>query len=191
MPKVTQKDAVNFLNRQVFETPNWLLDKNILSKINPEQGVEAIKTIQEAALNSLLAGDRAVRLIETGSASTANYNLDELMSDLRSGIWSELKSKKTIDIYRRNLQKVFVEKVTSLLNPGMAVSSYIPQGATYGFDSRMVDLKKTDLPSIARAHLESLKGEIKAALPLTTDKMSKYHLQDVLQRIEIALNPNK
>ena len=191
VPKVTQKDAVNFLNRQVFETPNWLLDKNILSKINPEQGVEAIKTIQEAALNSLLAGDRAVRLIETGSASTANYNLDELMSDLRSGIWSELKSKKTIDIYRRNLQKVFVEKVTSLLNPGMAVSSYIPQGATYGFDSRMVDLKKTDLPSIARAHLESLKGEIKAALPLTTDKMSKYHLQDVLQRIEIALNPNK
>lgn len=191
VPKATQKDAVNFLNRQVFDTPNWLLDKNILSKINPEQGVEAIKAIQEATLNSLLAGDRAVRLMETGSASAANYNLDELMTDLRSGIWSELKSKKTIDIYRRNLQKVFVEKVNSLLNPGMAVSSYIPQGATYGFDSRMVDLKKTDLPSIARAHLESLKGEIKAALPLTTDKMSKYHLQDVLQRIEIALNPNK
>ncbi|WP_435355521.1 zinc-dependent metalloprotease [Emticicia sp. SJ17W-69] len=191
VPKATQKDAVNFLNRQVFDTPNWLLDKNILGKINPEQGVEAIKAIQESTLNSLLAGDRAVRLMETGSASASNYNLDELMTDLRSGIWSELKSKKTIDIYRRNLQKVFVEKVTSLLNPGTAVSSYIPQGATYGFDSRMVDLKKTDLPSIARAHLESLKGEIKAALPLTTDKMSKYHLQDVLQRIEIALNPNK
>lgn len=191
VPRATQKEAVNFLNRQVFETPTWMLDKNILSKINPESGVEAVKAIQEATLNNLLAGDRAVRLMETGSASAANYNLDELMTDLRGSIWSELKSKKVIDIYRRNLQKVFVEKVTSFLTPGMAAVSFIPQGATYGFETRMVDLKKTDLPSIARAHLEALKGEIKAALPLTTDKMSKYHLQDVLQRIDTALNPNK
>jgi hypothetical protein len=113
------------------------------------------------------------------------------MIDLRGSIWSELKSKKVIDIYRRNLQKVFVEKVTSLLTPGMAAVSFIPQGATYGFETRMVDLKKTDLPSIARAHLEALKGEIKAALPFTSDKLSKYHLQDVLQRIDTALNPNK
>lgn len=191
VPKAMQKDAVAFLNRQVFETPTWLLDKNILSKINPESGVEAIKAIQESALNNLLAGDRAVRLMETGSASAANYNLDELMTDLRTSIWSELATKKTIDIYRRNLQKVFVEKVNSLLTPGMATVTYIPQGAGYGFETRSVDLKKTDLPSIARANLETLKNQIKAALPLTTDKMTKYHLQDVLQRIEIALNPNK
>jgi len=191
VPKATQKEAVTFLNRQVFETPIWLMNQNVLSRINPEQGVEAIKAIQEATINNLLAGDRAVRLMETGSANAANYNLDELMTDLRSGIWSELKSRKPIDIYRRNLQKVFVEKVTSLLNPGMTSVLSIPQGVTYGFDTRMVDLKKTDLPSIARAHLESLKSEIKAALPLTTDKMSKYHLQDVLQRIEKGLDPNK
>lgn len=191
VPKVMQKDAVSFLNRQVFETPTWLLNKNILSKINPESGVEAIKAIQEATLNSLLAGDRAVRLMETGSASAANYNLDELMTDLRTSIWSELTTKKTIDIYRRNLQKVFVEKTTSLLTPGMATVAYIPQGASYGFETRNVDLKKTDLPSIVRANLETLKNQIKAILPLTTDKMTKYHLQDVLQRIEIALNPNK
>lgn len=191
VPKAIQKDAVAFLNRQVFETPTWLLDKNILSKINPESGVEAIKAIQEATLNNLLAGDRAVRLMETGSVSAANYNLDELMTDLRTSIWSELATKKTIDIYRRNLQKVFVEKTTSLLSPGMATVSYIPQGASYGFETRSVDLKKTDLPSIVRANLETLKNQIKAALPLTTDKMTKYHLQDVLQRIEIALNPNK
>ncbi len=191
VPRAMQKDAVAFLNRQVFETPSWILDKNILSKINPEQGVEAIKAIQEVTLNNLFAGDRAVRLMETGSASAANYNLDELMTDVRTSIWSELKSKKIIDIHRRNLQKVFVEKAISLLNPGMATVNYIPQGASYGFESRNVDLKKTDLPSIARGHLEILKSEIKLALPLTTDKMSKYHLQDVLQRIEVALNPNK
>jgi hypothetical protein len=111
------------------------------------------------------------------------------MSDLRTGIMAEVKTRKAIDIYRRNLQKTFVEKAISFLNPGTASVMYIPQGAAYGFDTKIVDLKKTDLPSIARGHLEAMKSEIKLAIPLTTDKLSKYHLQDLLQRIENALDP--
>ncbi|WP_259014863.1 zinc-dependent metalloprotease [Emticicia fluvialis] len=189
VPKATQKEAVAFLNRQVFATPTWLINPAILNKINIETGVEAIKSIQESTLNNLLAGDRAARLMETGSTNPANYNLDELMTDLRGGIWAELKTRKAIDVYRRNLQKVYVEKVITLLNPTSTMLMSVPPGVTYGYETRMVDLKKTDLPSIARANLESLKAEIKAALPLTTDKMSKYHLQDVLSRIEKALDP--
>lgn len=189
VPKATQKEAISFLNRQVFATPSWILDQNILSRINIETGVEAVKSIQEATLNNLLAGDRAVRLMETGATNPANYNLDDLMTDLRSGIWAELKSHKTIDVYRRNLQKVYTEKLITLLTPTTTTVLSIPPGVTYGYTTRVVDLKKTDLPSITRAHLESLKTEIKAALPLTTDKMSKYHLQDVLKRIEKGLDP--
>lgn len=189
VPKATQKEAINFLNRQVFATPSWILDQNVISKINIETGVEAVKSIQEATLNNLLAGDRAVRLMETGATNPANYNLDDLMTDLRSGIWAELKSHKAIDVYRRNLQKVFTEKLITLLTPTTTTVLSIPPGVTYGYNTRIVDLKKTDLPSITRAHLESLKSEIKAALPLTTDKMSKYHLQDVLNRIDKGLDP--
>ena len=189
VPKATQKEAVAFLNRQVFATPTWLINPAILNKINIETGVEAVKSIQEATLNNLMAGDRAVRLMETGATNPANYNLDQLFTDLRAGIWSELKTHKATDVYRRNLQKVFIEKVITLLTPAPATVLSIPPGVTYGYDIRMVDLKKTDLPSIARAHLESLKTEIKAALPLTTDKMSKYHLQDVLNRINKGLDP--
>lgn len=189
VPKSTQKEAVNFLNNQLFSTPSWMLNQNILSKIRPEQGVEAVKSLQESTLNNILSGDKAVRLMETGSQSSANYSLDELMTDLRGGIMAEVKTRKPIDIYRRNLQKVFVEKVISFLNPGTAMVMYIPQGAAFGFESRAVDLKKTDLPSIARGHLELLKSEIKLAIPVTTDKLSKYHLQDLLQRIENALDP--
>jgi hypothetical protein len=57
-----QKDAVLFLNTQLFNTPKWLLDQNVLSKINPDNGVEAIKGMQDATLSSLLAGDRMVPL---------------------------------------------------------------------------------------------------------------------------------
>jgi hypothetical protein len=192
VPKAKQKEAVAFMQKQLFETPTWLLNQSVLDKIRPEQGVEAIKNLHEFALNNMLSGDKLIRLLETGSKNPANYNLDELMTDLRSGIWSELKTKKAIDIHRRNLQKVFVEKVISVLNPTQpATLFYVPVGQGYGFNRRLVDLKTTDVPSIARGHLEALLAEIRAALPLTTDKMSRYHLQDVAKRIDNALNPNK
>lgn len=189
VPKAIQKDAVAFLNTQLFTTPLWLMDQNILSKIKPENGVEAIKALQDATLSSLLMGDRAVRLMESGAAGAGNYTLDEMMTDLRSGIFSELKSKTNIDIYRRNIQKVFVDKVTTLLKPGNATVISIPVGVTYGFNRRIVNLAQTDLPSIARGQLIDLKNEMKAASARMTDKLSKYHLQDLIARIDLALDP--
>jgi len=188
VPKATQKDAVSFLNAQLFKTPVWLLDQNILNKIKPETGVEAVKSLQEYALTALFAGDRAVRLMETGTSSRY-YNVDDLFTDLENGIWSELRAGQPIDVYRRNLQKVYAEKMIDLLKPGKANVQSIPPGVTYGFSSRSVELEKTDLPSIARGHLELLSTSIKKAIPLETDKMSKFHLKDVLKRIDLALDP--
>jgi hypothetical protein len=188
VPKATQKEAIDFLNTQLFKTPTWLLDQNILNKVKPETGVEAVKALQDYALTSLFAGDRAVRLMETG-ISAKNYTLDDLFTDLEAGIWSEAKTGKAIDLYRRNLQKVYAEKLISLLKPGKANVQSIPVGITYGFSTRSVELEKTDLPSIARAHLEELKTTLNAAIAKSTDKNTRYHLQDVLQRIRQALDP--
>jgi hypothetical protein len=189
VPRAIQKDAVLFLNTQLFTTPKWLLDQNILSKINPESGVEAIKGMQDATLSSLLAGDRIVRLIETSSMSKNNYTADELVSDLKNGIFSELKGSGSIDVYRRNIQKLYVDKMIELLKPGTAMVRSVPVGVTYGFTTRRVNLAQTDLPSIARGQLNSLKNEMKLASSRMTDRMSRYHLQDLISRIGEALDP--
>ena len=189
VPKAIQKDAVLFLNTQLFSTPKWLLDQNILSKINPESGVEAIKGMQDATLSSLLAGDRIVRLIETSSMSKNNYTADELVSDLKNGIFSELKGSGSIDVYRRNIQKLYVDKMIELLKPGTTMVRAVPVGVTYGFTTRRVNLAQTDLPSIARGQLNSLKNEMKLASSRMTDRMSRYHLQDLISRIGQALDP--
>ena len=189
VPKAIQKDAILFLNTQLFSTPKWLLDQNILSKINPESGVEAIKGMQDATLSSLLAGDRMVRLIETSSMSKSNYTVDELISDLKNGIFSELKGSGSIDVYRRNIQKLYVDKMIELLKPGTAMVRAVPVGVTYGFTTRKVNLAQTDLPSIARGQLNSLKNEMKLASSRMNDRMSRYHLQDLISRIGEALDP--
>lgn len=187
VPRDIQKSAVAFLNAQLFQTPTWLVNPDVLSKIKPEAGVEAVKNLQHNWMYSLLANERLARMMD--NTAPGSYTIDELFTDLRTGICSELKTGKTIDVYRRNVQKVFVDKMITLLKPDKAAMFTIPPGVGYGFDIKMVDLMKTDLPSVARGQLETLKGEIKAALVLTTDKMSKYHLQDILQRIDNALNP--
>lgn len=191
VPKSIQKEAVAFLNAQLFNTPKWLLDQRVLSKINPDNGVEAIKAMQDGTLSSLFAGDRMVRLLETSSISKNNYSIDELMTDLNKGIFSELKNKNSIDIFRRNIQKLYVDKMIDLLTPGTANVRSVPVGVTYGFNTRRVNLAQTDLPSITRGQLINLNNNLKMSASRMTDKMSKYHVQDLISRINMALDPNR
>ena len=181
VPSAIQNEAVAFLNNQLFKTPMWLLDQNVLSKIKPENGVEAIKSIQDGTLSSLLAGDRLVRLLETSSQNKANYSVDELMSDLRRGIFSEIRTNAPIDIYRRNLQKLFVSKLIETM------SSEKTNVATFG--GRRIVLADTDIPSIARGQLNELKNQLRAAAAVSTDRLTKFHLNDLVARIENAMKP--
>jgi GNAT superfamily N-acetyltransferase len=181
VPSSVQNEAVAFLNKQLFKTPIWLLDQNILSKIKPENGVEAIKSIQDGTLSSLLAGDRLVRLLETSSQSKANYSVDELMSDLRRGIFSEIKTNAPIDIYRRNLQKLFVSKLIETMSSDKTNVTF--------FSGRRIVLADTDIPSIARGQLNELKSQLKVAASTSPDRLTKFHLNDLVARIENAMKP--
>ena len=181
VPSAIQNEAVAFLNKQLFKTPMWLLDQNILSKIKPENGVEAIKSIQDGTLSSLLSGDRLVRLLETSSQNKANYSVDELMSDLRRGIFSEIKMNTPIDIYRRNLQKLFVSKLIETMSSDKSNVTF--------FSGRRIVLADTDIPSIARGQLNELKSQLKVAASTTPDRLTKFHLNDLVARIENAMKP--
>jgi len=190
-PKAVQKEAVEFLNKQLFATPTWLLNKDILNKFsNPGSG-EQLANIQSNVLNSLLSGGRLFRLSACVSRyGTTAYGADELLTDLKKGIWGELNSGSAIDGFRRNLQKAYVDALFGLIDA--APSGAAPAGLPRGFSITITtNVHNTDIPSIARAQLVELRNGITAALPRITDKLSRYHLQDVLERIKQALNPNK
>ncbi|MBN8836476.1 MAG: zinc-dependent metalloprotease [Sphingobacteriia bacterium] len=185
-PKAIQKEAVAFLNKQLFETPMWLLDKNILNKINYPTSNERVQTIQTSVLSSLLGGSRLYRLVLSSNRFGANtYGIDEMMSDVKKGVWGELTAGKPIDAYRRNLQKAYIDNLVDLLNPSAPVIPGLPAGFTVVF----TNTKNTDVTSIARAYLRALQSETSAAAATATDKLTKYHLQDCADRIKRALDP--
>lgn len=176
VPKALQVEALDFLNNQLFTTPTWILDQSVINKVRPDNGVEFVKSLQVSTLNSLLSSDRAVRLIEASSQGKQYFSLDDLYTGIQNGIFKELKGGSTIDVYRRNLQKAYVDAVAKQLGD-------VP--------ARGVDIKQTDIPSISRGALTSLKSELTAASGRITDKLSKYHVQDLIARINAALDPKK
>jgi len=185
-PKAIQEEAIAFLNKQLFETPDWLLDKSILNKISNPYSSELVSNVQVNVLNSLLSGPRLNRLEMSSNryGDKTTYSLDNMMDDVKKGVWSELTTHKAIDGFRRNLQKAYVEALINLMNPAP------PSGSLTGFAALMnVNTKNTDVVSIARAELVSLKSQVDASIPGTADKMSKYHLEDVSFRIKKALDP--
>lgn len=174
VPKAKQKDAIAFLRRQLFETPVWLLNKEIFAKTGLGNAA-TISALQDEALARLLNSATLNKLNDFEAYSPASaYTMQNLLDDLRSGIFSELRSGKSISVYRRNLQKMYLDKIMNLL----ADAKGAPAGSGPG-----PDVKLTDISSVVRLQLQGLQQQIRAGASRATDKMSKAHLQDLNQRI--------
>jgi len=188
VPKVKQKEAVDFLNRQLFATPTWLADNNIYDRIGGSPLI-TIGNLQESILNRLFSTGTLGKLIQFEAAQPSQaYTMTELFSDLKKGIWSELATRKKIDVYRRNLQKSYINILSGIIAPVKSSETTIIINFG-GLGRPQLNTDKSDIKSVVRAHLVSLRNEIRSAIPSVQDDMSRYHLQDVITRIDDALNP--
>jgi hypothetical protein len=185
--KTHQKNCLNFINDQLFSTPNWLIDKEIIGRTEYSGITERIRSIQVRTLNNILDLGTMMRMIENETLNgTKAYTLINMMTDLRNGIWSELNSSKDIDTYRRNLQRAHVERLAELLNSkdvkvSSRKSSYVKTTA--------VTVKESDIIPIVRGELNRIKKDAYRASLATTNTVKKYHLQDISERIDAILNP--
>ncbi len=185
--KAHQQKSMVFLQDELYKTPEWLLDQNIFSKTQYSGFVERIRSMQVRTLNNTLSLGKMARLIENEIANGSEaYTLFEMMSELRKGIWSELPRGIPIDTYRRNLQKAYIDRLAYL----MTAENQSKQPDRGGYQkSTAVNTSQSDIRSLARAELNTLKRNIRNAVPKTSDRMSKYHLQDSSERIAMILDP--
>lgn len=187
--KQKQKEAVQFLQTQLFTTPKWLIDKDLFSLIGTNQ-VTTITGLQKATLTRLLNSRTLNNLVQFEMNDPAKaYTVAELLTDLKSGIWSELKANQPIDIYRRNLQKAYTETLISLIKPPATPANQgnISFGQFGGGSSQSIN--DNDIISNLKSHARSLMNETKAAIPFAKDAQTKMHLQDVSDRLKNALDP--
>ncbi|MFT5216796.1 MAG: hypothetical protein ACI83H_001925 [Glaciecola sp.] len=174
-----QKNSLAFLNKQLFETPEWLIDKEIISRTEFNGVTERIRGIQVRTLNNVLDLTRMMRMIdnETLNGSDA-YSVISMMTDLTDEIWSELNRGRSIDAYRRNLQRAHVERLATLME------SKDVRGRR-----GTVTIKESDILPIVRGELNRIKRLAQNAIGSAPNTISRYHLHDIVERINAILDP--
>jgi len=184
VPEATQKRAMQFFAEQAFTPPTWIIDESILQRIENVGTVERMRGLQVGALNRVLDPGRMQRLIEyEARMGSEAYTLGEMLGDLRGAVWSELQAGNSIGVYRRNLQRGYLERMKYL----MTESPTVPAAARAFITS--VNVPQSDIRPYVRGELETLKREINAALNRRLDGATRLHLQDALARIDDILNP--
>ncbi len=180
VPRARQVQAVRFLNDNVFTTPTFFFDQDVLRRIEPTGFVERIKNRQESILNTLFQDARMSRLVEQEATVAAGqaYTLVDLFGDVRRGIFAELGAQApAVDPYRRNLQRAFVDQMERMITTPLE-----PRGGG-GFGGFQRTPRPGDARALARLELTEIAARIRTVLPRVTDRATTAHLVDLEARI--------
>jgi hypothetical protein len=170
VPRARQAAAVAFLLEHGFRTPAYFVQPDLLRRIEPAGVVSRISVAQTSLMNALLQPSRLERMVEQAVVDPTTYTPLNLLTDLRAGIWRELRTPATpIDLYRRNVQRAYLDTIDARLN-----------GAT---------APNAEIRSLLRGELRVLDQQIARALPAVTDVATRRHLQDARETISTVLDP--
>ena len=188
VPRPRQEEAVKFLVDNAFTTPQWLIDPEILRRIEANGALMRIRNSQSSVLNQLLNDQRFARLIEQQTLDgSAAYTAAELLATVRKGVWKELDgSTVKVDAYRRNLQNAYLELVNTKLN---GVAATPAAGAGRGGGRGGPGALSDDEKPFYRAELRTLNSSVVAALGKATDHDTKAHLEGARDQIARILDP--
>ena len=180
-----QKKAMQFIQDQLFTTPDWMLDNNIFNKIESAGHIERIRGTQTRTLRNIMDFGRMQRLLENESINGEKaYGLYDMMKELRGGLFSELRYGKKIDIYRRNLQRAYIERMEFIMKNEQPA---VPAQFRRFFGGTSVNVSQSDIRAVVRAELKSLRSQLRGTRG--GDSISRIHIADALERINNILDP--
>lgn len=188
LDKKAQQESMTWLHKYLFDTPEWLLDQNILQNIDHAGYFEKVRRLQTRYLNSVLSFDRIGRLIDAETVNEEYYSALEMIQGLSSGIWKETGKRSNVDLYRRNLQRSYMARMEYLMTNDARRDRY----SRPGFEGTLYyDVETSDVRALVRGELTKLERKIKTAKNSNVNTVTKYHYEDILARIEQVLEPSK
>ena len=188
-----QRAAVRFIADNAFRPPLYLIDADVLRRIEPDGALRRIGSVQSRVLTSLLDSDRLNRLAdyEVLARSTGDvYPLGQMLGDVRRSIWSELAGGTVaIDPYRRGLQRAWLAQADSKLNPSPAI--IITPGPVRGPRTRSSTGPNNDVRALIRGELMELDAILREASARASNRTARLHLLDSRSEIRRILDPGK
>ncbi|WP_306013708.1 MULTISPECIES: zinc-dependent metalloprotease [unclassified Allomuricauda] len=164
-----QRKSMEWLHKNIFETPEWLLDTSVLQNIDHTAYFENVRRVQSSQLNQLMGLETLGRLINSETTQDDNYSAYEMLSDLRKGLWSEAYRSRNVELYRRNLQNTYLDYMADLLTDDNA-SNY--------------NVETSDVRTLVRGELTTLKRTLNRAKNANVNTMTKYHYENAIAKID-------
>jgi hypothetical protein len=176
VPKGMQRYALKFLLEEAFTTPIWLLDEQLMNKIESDGAIDRVKSIQLRSLTALMDKDRLIRMVEMQERyRTDAYAVTEMLTNLRKGLFSELYSSKNVDAYRRNIQRAYIEQAGGYI---LALK-----------EEKRNEVVLSDVVALMRGELNQLSVDL-AKSSGNKEQLTSYHWEDLAARIDLILKSN-
>jgi hypothetical protein len=193
VPKARQQQAVKFIADNGLQTPTWLIDTDLLRKIEPVGGVSRITTTMSSLMSALLQDARMTRLVEAEAlAKSAGevYTLTELLNDVRHAVFAEVYAGGTpkIDVYRRGLQRAYLTTIGTKINPPATPAGALPAGGGRG-GAAAPPSNTGEIKAMLRGELKALDADIASALRRSPDLVTRRHLEDARYQISDIVKP--
>ncbi|MFN0083869.1 MAG: zinc-dependent metalloprotease [Blastocatellia bacterium] len=168
-----QAEAVKFLSDNAFTTPSWMINPEILRRIETNGITDRIKSVQSGLLAQLMSPARFARLVEQEAIDgDKTYRPVDFLADVRKGIWTEINGGAAavkVDPFRRNLQRAYLDLMGERLNGRLAVAD--------------------DQRAFIRGELKALNADLTRAIARTTDRATRMHLDDAKDLVARILDP--
>lgn len=183
--KKSQQEAMKWVQQYVFETPSWLVDASIVQNIDHAGSFEKLRSVQARHLNSLLSFDRIGRLLDGEALNTTYYSALNMLSDVRSGVWGEAYQGKNVSLFRRNLQRSYIDRMEYLLTNNGPRSGY----SRVGYEGTLVfNVAASDVRPLVRGELKTLRRKL-VTVKDSVNTTTRYHYEDAIARIDTMLDP--
>ncbi len=193
IPAAKQREAVQFLSRQLFAADAFDLPVDLVNKLQAEDLEDftfsaysrsqvdyplhqRVLVIQNAALGNLYSPyvlNRLLNNLARVEKTAEKYTMYDLFTDIRHSIWGELDGPTNVNSYRRQLQ---------LAHLGRLIMIYLSGANKYPTDART--LAANDLDILEKAANRAIKSN-------NIDEMTRAHFKEVVRQIESARNAQR
>lgn len=175
VPKALQKEALQYLGRNVFDAPEWLYPANIINKVNTDPTTQQ-NSRQENVLDRVLGGYILNRLSNQAAKGSDAYPVEEYLDDVFAEVWKPLdNASEWKNKMRRNLQRTYVNQLNTLIN---TLDNTLSSQRTDNSDVQLYLLQ----------HLNKLEQYLKSQ---QAGGLNALHYEDLLERLQLIRERRK
>ena len=108
-----QMEALNFMEKNLWNTQNWLMDKSLISQIRAEGVLGLLQGLQLSAFNRILSVSKLNRMLSAGESLEGNpLSVQGLIDNLFETI---VKKPENPDLSEQRLQIHFLQRIDELM----------------------------------------------------------------------------